>query len=752
MRRLSRRAHGRLTWPGQSADRPDPATTGGSHAVLRSRPGAPRQLVQHLDPDADGPPGQPRRRAPPSPARQLDVDAHPHGPLGSPRITARLKALLAPARTQGYVAAAPPVAIGELLRRFWPFARPYRRRIALGLLPLLAVPAVEAVEIWLFGVVVDDVLVPRDLADARPGRARVRRAGAPRRHARVRRRRPRDLDRRAVPARRAQRPARARPAPHARTPSTAGGSATSVAHHADVAAIESFLLAGIAKGISAVVRIVFFGGALFLISWQLALLALVVAPLVVSSRRATSRGSSGTRRARSADGLARSPRSPRRAWQPRRSCRASTARRPSSTASAARTRGSWTPSWRPRASARCSRRSSTSSSSSARWRDRPRGLALSAGDLTLGGLLVFLTFLARSTRRCGALGPLQRPLQRRRRRGAGARAARRAARGRRRAARPAASAPVRRSPRAARRLLPPPARGAPRPRRRRPRGPAGGARRDHRPERRRQVDAGPAAHAVHRSDGGRRRARRPRPPRPHAGVVRDHVGAPAAGHAAARRHRRATRSRRAARASRTTRSAAARAAGVHDVRRSRSPRATRRRSAQRGAALSGGAAPPARDRPRVRARPARARARRADDRPRRGRAGRLLASARSFVADRTTVVITHDPAVMAWADRVIELRDGVVVSDRRWWHEAARAGGADPPVAWRTCTAPTASTSTTPSAPAARPGDRQGAAPRPPRRAEGARALRREGRCCGASRTRTSCAATRSSGERPARS
>ena len=93
----------------------------------------------------------PRRRAPARAPRE-------------PAIAARLKALLVPvADGQGYVAAAPQVAIGELLRRFWPFARPYRGRIALGLLPLLAIPAVEAAEIWLFGVVVDEVLVPRDL-------------------------------------------------------------------------------------------------------------------------------------------------------------------------------------------------------------------------------------------------------------------------------------------------------------------------------------------------------------------------------------------------------------------------------------------------------------------------------------------------------------------------------------------------------------------------------------------------------------
>jgi ATP-binding cassette, subfamily B, bacterial len=179
--------------------------------------------------------------------------------------------------------------VRELLRRFWPFARPYRGRIALGLLPLLAIPAVEAAEIWLFGVVVDDVLVPRDLAMLLPvalayiGLALL---GALlafgddvlatwvgerflldlRSHllAHVQRLAPHTLDRRRL-----------------------GDTLSRVT--SDVAAIESFLLAGIASGISAVVRIAIFGGMLFVIAWQLALLALVVAPVAFHAARHFSR-------------------------------------------------------------------------------------------------------------------------------------------------------------------------------------------------------------------------------------------------------------------------------------------------------------------------------------------------------------------------------------------------------------------------------------------------------------------------------
>ncbi len=47
----------------------------------------------------------------------------------------------------------------------------------------------------------------------------------------------------------------------------------------DVQAIESFVLAGIGDGISALLRIVFFSGALFFIEWRLALVSLIVTPL-----------------------------------------------------------------------------------------------------------------------------------------------------------------------------------------------------------------------------------------------------------------------------------------------------------------------------------------------------------------------------------------------------------------------------------------------------------------------------------------
>jgi len=62
----------------------------------------------------------------------------------------------------GVAGAAPPLSPREIFRRFWPYARPYRWFIWLTLPFIVLAPAVETARIWLFKVVVDRVLVPRD--------------------------------------------------------------------------------------------------------------------------------------------------------------------------------------------------------------------------------------------------------------------------------------------------------------------------------------------------------------------------------------------------------------------------------------------------------------------------------------------------------------------------------------------------------------------------------------------------------------
>lgn len=182
----------------------------------------------------------------------------------------------------------PALAVLDVVRRCWPFARPYRAWIALGLLLLVLVPAVEVVEIWLFKLLVDDVLVPKDFAALLPIAAAylgltlltsLLRFGddyvatwvgerflidlRTRVHAHLQTLTPTQLSRR----------------PSGDLVARLTG---------DVQAIERLLLSTLGEGVSAIARIAFFGGAMVLLSWKLALVALVVVPVFYAiSRRFT---------------------------------------------------------------------------------------------------------------------------------------------------------------------------------------------------------------------------------------------------------------------------------------------------------------------------------------------------------------------------------------------------------------------------------------------------------------------------------
>ena len=91
----------------------------------------------------------------------------PSGSDGPAPAPGRLRARLLPKGAgTGYdgVDAAPAVHARTLIRAFWPYARPYRRQIAIGLGFLLLVPAVQAVEIWMFKLAFDQVVMPADLS------------------------------------------------------------------------------------------------------------------------------------------------------------------------------------------------------------------------------------------------------------------------------------------------------------------------------------------------------------------------------------------------------------------------------------------------------------------------------------------------------------------------------------------------------------------------------------------------------------
>lgn len=63
---------------------------------------------------------------------------------------------------QEVVEAAPSVRVGQIFRRFWPYARPYRRWLPLILFLVALGPALETAGIWMYKVLVDEVLVPKE--------------------------------------------------------------------------------------------------------------------------------------------------------------------------------------------------------------------------------------------------------------------------------------------------------------------------------------------------------------------------------------------------------------------------------------------------------------------------------------------------------------------------------------------------------------------------------------------------------------
>ena len=167
----------------------------------------------------------------------------------------------------------------EIFRRFWPYARPYRRWLALSLLLIALVPLIDTAMIWMFKLVVDEVLVPQDFGPfvwiAGAYVALTLLAGVlgffddylanwigerflldlrTRFFAHLQglsldffdRRRLGDLISRLT---------------------------------GDIASIEAFVLSGVTDAISYLLRIVFFSAALFYLQWDLALISLVVAPV-----------------------------------------------------------------------------------------------------------------------------------------------------------------------------------------------------------------------------------------------------------------------------------------------------------------------------------------------------------------------------------------------------------------------------------------------------------------------------------------
>jgi ATP-binding cassette, subfamily B, bacterial len=206
------------------------------------------------------------------------------------KLRSRIGALLVPrSNDPEVVEAAPEVPIREVFRRFWPDLRPFRRWIPVAIALVALGALIETVEIWAFQLVIDEVLVPQDLGPLVPIglfylglllvgalvsfgddyvatwlAERFLMAMRTRLFAHIQRLSLDVLDRRRL-----------------------GDLIARLT--GDVQAIESFVLSGLIDGTSALLRIIFFTGALFVLDWRLALVSVVVAPLFFGVARSFSR-------------------------------------------------------------------------------------------------------------------------------------------------------------------------------------------------------------------------------------------------------------------------------------------------------------------------------------------------------------------------------------------------------------------------------------------------------------------------------
>jgi ATP-binding cassette subfamily B protein len=187
----------------------------------------------------------------------------------------------------GPVAQAPSVAMRAIVRRFWPYARPYRRWLLLTAVFIAVDAAIETGAVWLFKVLVDEVLVPRDLhALVWVGAlfVAVTLAGGLVGFADdvlstwVTERFLLDLRTRFY--------AHLQRLPLDFFEGRRLGDVLSRLT-SDIQAIESFVLSGVADALSYALRVAFFAAALFYLQWDLALIALVVAPLFYVAARRT---------------------------------------------------------------------------------------------------------------------------------------------------------------------------------------------------------------------------------------------------------------------------------------------------------------------------------------------------------------------------------------------------------------------------------------------------------------------------------
>src|SRR3954451_18087100 len=189
----------------------------------------------------------------------------------------------------GPVAEAPAVPMLAIVRRFWPYARRYRRWLLLTGLFIVLDAAIETAAVWLFKLLVDEVLVPRDLhalAWIAALFVAVTFAGGIVAFA--------DDELSTWASERFLLDLRTHFYAHLQTLPLdffEGRRLGDVLSRltGDIQAIESFVLSGVADALSYALRVAFFAGALIYLQWDLALVALVVGPIFYVAARKTAK-------------------------------------------------------------------------------------------------------------------------------------------------------------------------------------------------------------------------------------------------------------------------------------------------------------------------------------------------------------------------------------------------------------------------------------------------------------------------------
>jgi len=170
------------------------------------------------------------------------------------------------------------IGLRVIFRRFWPATMAYRGRLGLSILLALVVPGLTAAQIWLFKLVIDDVLVPHDISAFWPLAAAYLAMSAGIGLASFAADWLADWlgERFALDLRTQLFDHLQRLSPDFFDRSALGDTLSRLT--GDIDAIEALVLSGVTRVLTYACEIVFFTAALFYLNWKLALVSLAAAP------------------------------------------------------------------------------------------------------------------------------------------------------------------------------------------------------------------------------------------------------------------------------------------------------------------------------------------------------------------------------------------------------------------------------------------------------------------------------------------